>query len=100
MINYKNNIYIGLFLFIFVISIINLYFTYSINSSYEQLRVIEKQIDSLSIIIDINRNNLKELEDKIDTQRVDIKETTITKYIRPPFNSSDSSYKYLKGFLR
>lgn len=100
MIKNRENLYITLLVIFFVISTINLYFTYNVNSSYEKLNYLENKIDSLSIVIEIREKEILKLENTIENQKTEIREITITKYIRPPFNSSDSSYKYLKAFLK
>jgi hypothetical protein len=73
---------------------------YKINSAYENIDILTKQLDSLKIEIAVNDAERIKLEQQIQNKKLEIQEVTIIKYKRPTINSADSSFKYLKGFIQ
>ena len=77
-----------------------MYRDYRIDNSYEKIQEMRIIIDSLYSVIQVKDIQRLELEEQIKNKKIEIQEITVIRYKRPPINSPDSSFKYLKGLTK
>ena len=73
---------------------------YQISKSQPQLELLSKKLDSLTIEIQVKESQRIDLEKQIRDKKIEIQEVTVTKYLRPKINSPDSSFIFLKEFIK
>jgi len=88
---------IGILLSVVVSYMYNDYKAINASKKIEQLN---NKIDSIESEIKVKDLQRIELEQQVKNKKIEIQEITIIKYKRPPINSADSSFQYLKGLLK
>lgn len=103
----KNNIstikeyLIGFFIGVLISVVASyMYRDYKIKNAHAQIDLLSNKIDSIENEIRFKNLERAALEEQVKNKKIEIQEVTIIKYKRPPINSADSSFQYLKGLLK